>query len=83
MKSALTASICTAIHAASSISRSETNNNLDLCQGIAKAKASLWDGIRQPARSEAPISAKFDEVRFLCKGKITESKYDRFTGSKL
>lgn len=77
MKSALSVSICAAMIMGASTSRSETNNDLALCQEITKAKASLSDGIRQSAKSEVPISAKFE---FDDHGKLSLSVYTAAKG---
>jgi hypothetical protein len=57
--------------------RSETHDDLALCQEMTRTKASLAEGIRQASKSETPISAKFE---FDEHGKISLSVYTAAKG---
>lgn len=81
MKSTLTISVCAALLMLASASRGETkDDDLALCKEITKTKASLSDGIRQTAKSETPISAKFE---FDDKGKLSLSVYTAVKGTNV
>ena len=61
MKRLLAVSICAVVLGTLSVAEGESNDDdLALCKGITKAKASLTEGIRQMAKAETPISAKFE-----------------------
>jgi len=78
MKSMLTVSMCAVVLMSASVSQGETNDDdLALCKEITKAKASLSEGIRQLAKSETPISAKFEMDD---KGKLSLSVYTATKG---
>src|SRR4051794_14367485 len=77
MKASLAVSICSIALMSSSLSRSEARDDLALCQEITKTQASLSEGILKAAKSEAPISAKFE---FDDHGKLSLSVYTAAKG---
>jgi hypothetical protein len=80
MKSALTISMCAALLlAAPHAPRAETKpDDLTIRKEITKAKASLSGGLRQLAKSETPLSAKFELDD---KGRLSLSVYTAEKGA--
>jgi hypothetical protein len=79
MKPLLTVSLGATLLMTASMSRGESKeDDLALCKEITKTKASLSDGIRQSAKSETPLSAKFELDE---KGKVSLSVYTAGKGT--